>query len=150
MNAVAHDSALTSVDNVWPEDPGEDGVEMGLQQRAAVYAATGVALVGHFTAIVLQTAYHAVNMLRISLGLRLLLVAKAIAHIGAASADRLRASLNANPQNGELEVRLSLAELALIYKSLEAAKTLRALPRQNELLDDTIHVVDQSLKGFVR
>jgi hypothetical protein len=43
------------------------------------------------------------------------------------------------------EVRLTFDELALIYKSLEAVKTLGVLPPQDELLADTIQVVDQSL-----
>jgi hypothetical protein len=43
------------------------------------------------------------------------------------------------------ELRLSFAELALIYRSLQAAKTLGALPPQDELLDDTIQLVDQAL-----
>jgi hypothetical protein len=39
-------------------------------------------------------------------------------------------------------------ELGLIYKSLEAVKTLGALSPQDELLEDTIQVVDQSLNAF--
>jgi hypothetical protein len=41
--------------------------------------------------------------------------------------------------------RLSFRELALIYKSLQAAKTLGALPPQDELLNDTIQLIDQAL-----
>jgi hypothetical protein len=37
----------------------------------------------------------------------------------------------------------------LIYKSLEAVKTLGALPPAGELLEDTIQIVDQSLNTFV-
>ena len=44
------------------------------------------------------------------------------------------------------ELRLSLAELAIVYKSLQASKTLEALPWQDELLNDTIQLVDQALK----
>ncbi len=40
---------------------------------------------------------------------------------------------------------LKFSELALIYKSLQAAKTLAALPPQDELLNDTIQIVDQAL-----
>jgi hypothetical protein len=43
------------------------------------------------------------------------------------------------------ELTLSFDELMLIYKSLQAAKTLGALPPEDELLDDTIQVVDQAL-----
>ncbi len=41
---------------------------------------------------------------------------------------------------------LTFSELALIYKSLQAAKTLGALPPQDELLNDTIQIVDQELR----
>jgi hypothetical protein len=154
MNAIARDPVHSSVDrvvNLWPEDPAEDTFEMGLRQRAAMFAALGVALVTLVLAIVLQTAYHGVILLWISLGLPLLLLAKAIADIGAAGLDRVRAWLSpVPPQNGKRELRLSFDELALIYKSLEAVKTLGALPPQDELLEDTIQVVDQSLNAFAR
>jgi hypothetical protein len=153
MNAIAHDP-VRSVDRVvdlWPEDPAEDALEMGLWQWGAMFAATGVALVTLVLAIILQTAYHGVILLWTWLGLPLLFVAKAFAHIGAAGAGRIRAWLHPiPPQNGEREVRLTFDELALIYKSLEAVKTLGALPPQDELLEDTILVVDQSLNTFVR
>jgi hypothetical protein len=48
------------------------------------------------------------------------------------------------------EVTLTFDELALIYKSLQAAKTLGALPPEDELLDDTMQLVDQALNGLVR
>jgi hypothetical protein len=94
MNATAHDSVhslLDRVDNLWPEDFAEDTFEVGLRQRAALFSATGVALAGLFTAIVFQTAYHAVILLWVSLGLPLLFVAKALAHSGAAGVERVRA-----------------------------------------------------------
>jgi hypothetical protein len=47
------------------------------------------------------------------------------------------------------ELKLSFAELALIYKTLQAAKTLGALPPQDELLNDTIQLVDQALNRAV-
>jgi hypothetical protein len=154
MNAIAHDPVHCSVDRVvdlWPEDPAEDALEMGLWQWGAMFAATGVALVTLVLAIILQTAYHGVILLWIWLGLPLLFVAKASAHIGAAGAGRIRAWLHPiPPKNGEREVRLTFDELALIYKSLEAVKTLGALPPQDELLEDTIQVVDQSLNTFAR
>jgi hypothetical protein len=45
------------------------------------------------------------------------------------------------------EVKLSVAELGLIYKSLKAAKTLRVVPPQDELLEDTMQLVDQAIKN---
>jgi hypothetical protein len=47
------------------------------------------------------------------------------------------------------QLKLTFAELALVYKSLQAVKTLGASPAQDELLDDTIQLVDQALKGRV-
>jgi len=47
------------------------------------------------------------------------------------------------------ELNLTFSELALIYKSLQAAKTLGALPPQDELLNDTIQLVDQALNKAV-
>ena len=63
MNATPHDSVPSSIDryiNLWPKDAAEDTLYIGLRQRAALFSATGIALAGLFTAIVLQTAYHAV------------------------------------------------------------------------------------------
>jgi hypothetical protein len=53
----------------------------------------------------------------------------------------------ADPQTYELQ--LSFGELALIYKSLQAVKTLGALPPQDELLNDTLELVDQALNAGV-
>jgi hypothetical protein len=38
----------------------------------------------------------------------------------------------------------------LIYKSLQAVKTLGALPPDDELLEDTIEAVDQALNTATR
>jgi hypothetical protein len=46
------------------------------------------------------------------------------------------------------EVKLTFAELTLVYKSLQAARTL-ALHRDAELLDDTMQMVDQVLNSAV-
>ncbi len=48
------------------------------------------------------------------------------------------------------ELTLTFDELALIYKSLQAVKTLGALPPQDELLNDTIELVDQALNAAIR
>jgi hypothetical protein len=157
MNATAHDSVHSSLDRVidrWPEDPAEDTLEMGLRQRAVLFSATGVALAGLLTAIVLQTAYHAVILLWVSLGLPLLFAAKPIAHIGRTAIDQVRAWSDPRPPQrsgaSRKDVRLTFDELALIYKSLEAVKTLGALPPQDDLLQDTIQIIDQNLNTFVR
>jgi len=46
--------------------------------------------------------------------------------------------------------RLTFDQLALIHKSLQATQTLGVLPRRDELLDDTIELVDQALTEAVR
>ena len=43
------------------------------------------------------------------------------------------------------ELRLTFDELVLIHKTLQAVKTLRALPPGDELVDDTMQIVDQAL-----
>jgi hypothetical protein len=49
----------------------------------------------------------------------------------------------------EQELKVTFDELALIYKSLQAVKVLGALPPQDELLDDTIEVIDRALNAAV-
>ena len=49
----------------------------------------------------------------------------------------------------DLGLEVTFDQLALIYKSLQAVKTLGALPPQDELLNDTLDVVDQALKRAV-
>jgi hypothetical protein len=46
-------------------------------------------------------------------------------------------------------LKLTFAQLALVYKSLQAVKTLGALPPQDELLNDTIQLVDLAMKEAV-
>jgi hypothetical protein len=53
------------------------------------------------------------------------------------------------PEGETHELRLSFSELALIYKSLQAVKTLGVLSPQDELLNDTIQLVDQALNRAV-
>ena len=45
------------------------------------------------------------------------------------------------------ELRLTYGELSLVYRALQAARTLGAQPEENEFLDDTIQLVDQALNG---
>jgi hypothetical protein len=91
------------------------------------------------------------------------------AHIGAAAAAvkaerasqedsvRTRLSIDVPPTRSapatKQELTLTFDELALIYKSLQAVKTLGALAlpsEEDELLDDTIQLVDQALNGAIR
>jgi hypothetical protein len=48
------------------------------------------------------------------------------------------------------QLKLTFDQLALIRKSLQAVRTLAVLPPRDELLDDTIDLVDQALDGAVR
>jgi hypothetical protein len=47
-------------------------------------------------------------------------------------------------------LKVTFGELVLIFKALQAVKTLDALPRQDELLNDTIDLVDRALTAAVR
>jgi hypothetical protein len=49
-----------------------------------------------------------------------------------------------------LQLQLTFDQLALIHKSLQAARTLGVLPPRDELLDDTIELVDLALIEAVR
>jgi hypothetical protein len=51
-------------------------------------------------------------------------------------------------RNPRLE--LTFDQLALIHKSLQAVRTLGVLPPRDELLDDTILLVDQALDAAVQ
>jgi hypothetical protein len=51
-------------------------------------------------------------------------------------------------RNPRLE--LTFDQLALIHKSLLAVRTLGVLPPRDELLDDTILLVDQALDATVQ
>jgi hypothetical protein len=48
------------------------------------------------------------------------------------------------------ELTLTYDELALIYKALQAVKTLGALPSDDDLLEDTIQLVNQALNDAIR
>ena len=79
---------------------------------------------------------------------------KAVGHAGAAGLERARRSrLLQGSRSGAAPRRalgLTFDELVLIYKSLETVKTLAALPSQDELLEDTIQLVDTALNAFAR
>jgi hypothetical protein len=48
------------------------------------------------------------------------------------------------------QLQLTFDQLALIHKSLQAVRTLGVLPPRDELLDDTMDLVDQALMQAVR
>jgi hypothetical protein len=68
---------------------------------------------------------------------------------GASAKDGSRSSL-ADQRDLKHELTLTFDELALIDKSLQAVKALGALPPQDELLNDTIQLVDQALNAAIR
>jgi hypothetical protein len=51
--------------------------------------------------------------------------------------------MSQDDRNTRLE--LTFGQLVLIYKSLQAVRTLAVLPLRDELLDDTMQLVDQAL-----
>jgi hypothetical protein len=48
------------------------------------------------------------------------------------------------------KLQLTFDQLVLVYKSLEAVRTLSVLPQGDELLDETIEIVDRALEDAVR
>jgi hypothetical protein len=62
----------------------------------------------------------------------------------AAQADEHRSSRSAGDLRS-IELRLDFYELVLIHKALEVVRTLEWLPRQDELLSDTLSRVDLAL-----
>jgi hypothetical protein len=52
-------------------------------------------------------------------------------------------------ENADVELKLSFGQTTLIYQSLQAVKALGAFAPQDELLQDTLHLVDLALEeGF--
>lgn len=56
--------------------------------------------------------------------------------------------MHENDRNPRLE--LTFDQLALIHKSLQAVRALGVLPPRDELLDDTMQLVDQALDEAVQ
>jgi hypothetical protein len=56
--------------------------------------------------------------------------------------------MHENDRNPRLE--LTFDQLALIHKSLQAVRALGVLPPRDELLDDTVQLVDQALDEAVQ
>ena len=52
--------------------------------------------------------------------------------------------------DGNSRLELTFDQLALVHKSLQAARTLGVFPPQDELFTDTIQLVDQALSDAVR
>lgn len=64
-----------------------------------------------------------------------------------ARVDRLlRSAVRTRPAM-RLTLALGFRELALIYRALQAVRTLGAPPLEDELLDDTIELVDRALQA---
>lgn len=135
-----------------PPDAVDDTKDTASPQGRRPVAAVGVEKVTILSAVVLQTAYRGLIWLWSSFAMALILVAETVTRAITGGVRQLRLWLKprtARPRRAAThEVRLTFSELALIYKSLQAAKTLGALPPQDELLEDTIHVIDQRLNGF--
>ncbi len=49
-----------------------------------------------------------------------------------------------------IQLRVTFSELVLIHKALQAVRMLGSLPPQDELLSDTLQVVDVTLNGVVQ
>jgi hypothetical protein len=135
MNAVAHDFAV----DLSPDESEEDTPELSVREEAVLVVAIPVAILLLIAESVLQLGYHALILLWFLFVVPLVRAARWLTgrrpHVGAA---------------GKEEVALTYDELALIFKSLQAAKTLGALPPQDELLEDTIQVIDGSLNALAR
>jgi hypothetical protein len=94
------------------------------RQVFRLLAAVLVGLILLVGAIVLQTAYHALLLLGIWVGLPSLFVAKAVGRRAMAGAKRARRLTGAHSDSSRQGVGFTFDELALIYKSLQAARTL--------------------------
>jgi hypothetical protein len=46
-----------------------------------------------------------------------------------------------------IELKLGFRQLDLIYRSLEAVRTLGLVERQDDLLTDTLELIDAALQG---
>jgi hypothetical protein len=149
MNAMAPNftDSANWVDDELPTLDGlsdSGGGRPSFLQEVALLAAILVGVILLVGAILLQTAYHAFLLLGIWFGLPSLFLAKAVGRRATAGVKRARRLSSAHSDRSRQGVGFTFDELALIYKSLQAARTL-ALPQQDELLEDTLEVVDRSL-----
>ena len=78
--------------------------------------------------------------------------------VGAASRPKLRLVTTPPPRTEPswvpndkqpIELKLGFRELVLIHRSLEAVRTLRLAEHQDDLLADTLQLVDVALEGAV-
>jgi hypothetical protein len=150
MNAVAHNFHI----DLSPDELGEDAPGLAVHEVAVLVGVIPVMIVGVVAASVLQVVYDALILLWVLFASPLIRATRASARIAATGVEKVGAWVKAarlqSGGPGKHEVALTFDELALIYKSLEATKTLGALPPQDELLDDTIQLVDLALTGFGR
>jgi len=52
-------------------------------------------------------------------------------------------------EENPIELKLGFRQLDLVYRSLEAVRTLGLVERQDDLLTDTLELIDAALQGAV-
>ena len=58
-------------------------------------------------------------------------------------------SIEASERDGTIDLKLGFRELVLIHRSLDAVRTLGLVERPDDLLDDTLQLVDLALEEAV-
>jgi hypothetical protein len=149
MSAMAHDLVV----DLSPDELGDGPADLRMRDEVTLWAAIPLAIAALIAASVVAVSYHVLVLLWVLLGLPLLRLIWATGHVAATGVGKVGARFNAARQrsgnSGKQEVTLTFDELTLIYKSLQAAKTLGALPPHDELLEDTIQLVDHALNRVV-
>jgi hypothetical protein len=144
MNAMAHDLTI----DLSPDESQENALELSVREEAMLAVAIPVGIFVLVAAIVLELGRDALILLWFLFGMPLAHGARSTAHAAgvALAAARRAATRRRVVVAGKEEVALTYDELALISKSLQAAKTLGALPPQD--FEDTIQVIDQRMTAF--
>jgi hypothetical protein len=146
MSALAHNFALP-----FPSDQanGEEPDRPSLTQGTIVLAAMTLGVFVLAAAVILQTAYDMLILLWFGLGRPLAFALKTFSRAAGSAIRRVLPHVRRSGgrrRRGQ-QLVLTFDQLALIFKSLEAIKTLGVLPRQDELLGDTVQIVDQELRA---
>ena len=58
-------------------------------------------------------------------------------------------SIEASERDGTIDLKLGFRELVLIHRSLDAVRTLGLVDHPDDLLDDTLQLVDLALEEAV-